>query len=373
MLQMATNGITPILSLLCDAFPDASTASVQFLTTLPCIFVALLCVCAQQLLARFRQRVLLCTGCALVLLGGGLSYLFHSSLYLLYAWSILIGIGIGLVIPQLPVLEKTYYDGVLRAKVIGWQNTSSNLGVIFMTLVGGALAVYDPYLNYLVYAIALAGLICTFAFLPAKSVQQELSDKQPQPLQLRTWGMIGIAVVTTLLFNTIPSNLSLLIAERSFGGVSFSGTAVAVLMASGAVTGLAFGKLSEKFGYWMLPIAFLVLTGAALVLALAQNIIALLAGCILGGMVIAFAMGQCICCICQITSGTQTALASGLAIGASQLGSFLSPIITLAAKLVSGNPSCAPRLILTALLSLVFSILLGLTYLSGKHKNSLPA
>ena len=165
-MQMATNGLSPAMSEIAAAFPEASASTVQMLMSLPGIFVVVLSFVSAELTARFSKKFLIGGGLVCLILVGVCGTLFHGSLQILFIWSVLMGLGMGLVIALTASLIADYFDGKEKEDLMGLQTSAGNVGGMIMTAVGGLLTSVAWNLDYCVYFLAVPGLILLLLFVP---------------------------------------------------------------------------------------------------------------------------------------------------------------------------------------------------------------
>ncbi|MCC8150862.1 MAG: MFS transporter, partial [Lachnospiraceae bacterium] len=167
--QMATNGLSPAMSDMAAAFPDVATSTIQMLMTLPGIFVVILSLISAWLTSVFPKKYLIGTGslgiCATAVLGT----FFHQSLPGLVAWSALMGIGMGLISALTVSLISDYYEGQEKENLMGLQTSAANVGGMIMTVVGGLLTAIAWNFDYLVYLIAVPGLLLLIMLVPKET------------------------------------------------------------------------------------------------------------------------------------------------------------------------------------------------------------
>ena len=248
--QLGTNGISPILAQIQEAFPQASAANIQFLMTFPSIFSLIFAMICAFLSDRISKKVLGVSGLSCFILAGVLGCLFHGSLAVLFVWAAILGIGIGLAAPLAPALVNESFTGTEKQTMLGWQNASSSAGSMIMTFLGGILAVAGWHFGYLVYLIGIPGLIFALIAVPGRkksvdtiSVDQASdtttgsSSSDRGPFKLVIWREMVITFVLLIVFSAVPANLSMLVAERSLGSTTISGTMSTLFLCGGLLCG----------------------------------------------------------------------------------------------------------------------------------------
>lgn len=369
VVQMGTNAISPILADIAAAFPQAGPSSIQFLMTFPSLMVLFFSLLAAMAAARIPKKYLAAAGCGLFAASGLLSWLFHGSLALLFLWAAMMGVGIGLVVPMATSLVTDFFTGPAGQRMMGLQSTAANAGAMLMTFLGGLLAGIHWSCNYLVYLIAAPGMVLALLCLPRRAANApdgpaggSMLPLLKKPVVLRT---CLLALLVTMLFNTAPTNLSMLLEENGLGTAAQAGTATTLLLLSGAAGGLCFARLAKVLGRRVVVFGFAMLALGQLICALAPSLAAVFAGCLICGCAISTVMPQAML-EASAQSGGNTAGTSALAMASSNLGGFCAPLLTLLAQALTGSASTAPRLAVSAAAAALTAAVLLVT-LRGKN------
>lgn len=362
LVQMGTNGIAPALSGACEAFPDVPAAVIQYLMTFPSLMVVVVSLFAAGLSVKIAKKYLAALGSILVALGGVLAVMIHTNIYVMFVWAGIIGFGIGLIVPMLYSLITDCFEGEERAAMMGNGTSVSNLGSMVMTLAGGFLAAAAWQYNYLVYLIAVPGLILSLLFIPdIKSGEtkkpQEISEEPSKKMGPHVILYCVIACVFLFLFNVGPTNLSMLVTERGLGDASAAGNASTVFLLGGTVMGLLFGKVHRYLKDYVVPVGALAMCIGFFAISHAGNMVFLCIGCFVAGMSISFAMPQCMLRATQDCTPQQATMATALIMAIGNLGTFATPILTSIAGAVSGSSSVIPRFTLALIIALAVAVL----------------
>lgn len=374
--QMGTNAISPIISDLNKAFPEAGLSKVQFLMTFPSLFVIFFSFFSALLSKVIPKRMIAAAGCFLFALSGIFSWSFHTAIDILFLWAAIMGTGIGLIVPMTMSLIADCYSGNEKQALMGWQSSAANVGAMIMTFLGGYLALLHWSFNYLVYLIAVPGLVLSLMYIP-KDIKTFFSPEAPQSIEKpaqrkkkRVWhaffnkSLIGYcltAFAITMLFNVLPTNLSISVTEKGIGTSGETGTAVAMLLMGGAVGGFLYGELERKFKGFVMILGFAVLTVTFLITAAARNIGVIYIMCLAGGSSISFVMPYTLVAAAE-ESGNQSSVSSAMIMASSNLGAFLTPCLTLAVSGLSGRQDssalfCYAAAIGAAVIALLFCCL----------------
>lgn len=368
VVQMGTNAISPILADIAAAFPQAGASSIQFLMTFPSLMVLFFSLLAAMAASRVPKKYLAAAGCGLFAVSGVLSWLFHGSLPLLFLWAAMMGIGIGLVVPMATSLVTDFFTGPAGQKMMGLQSTAANAGAMLMTFLGGLLAGIHWSCTYLVYLIAVPGLVLSLLSLPQRPSRAAEGQAGGSMLPLLKKPVILrsclLALLVTMLFNTAPTNLSMLLEENGLGTAAQAGTATTLLLFSGAVGGLCFARLAKLFGRRVVVFGFAMLAAGQLICAFASSLAVVFLGCLVCGCAISTVMPQ-VMLEASAQSGGNTAGTSALAMASSNLGGFCAPLLTILAQALTGSASTAPRLAVSAACAALTAVVL-LATLRGK-------
>ena len=359
-LQMATNAISAILADIALEFPETSTVAVQYLMTFPNLLVVVMSIVTARLSVRVPKKLLAMVGLCASLSAGIGSFLFHGSIALLYFWAGVLGIGIGLVVPVAASLIADYFDGGEKDTLLGYQTAAANIGSMLMTFLGGILAVVGWYYNYLVYLLALPGIVFTMMFVPRRNlVMQEPSKKAEKTAtkipNAKSFYFV-VAAVFMLLFYMGPTNLAMFVEERNIGNTMTTGTAATILLLGGTIMGLVFGIVASRMGKFTITLGFLILAVGFFMLCIAQNSPILYIGSFLVGTSNTLVLPQCMGSVVTQDKEQSTFLISAV-FAIANLGTFLATALTVVAAVVMRDTMVSSRFLFTGSVAAVCVIL----------------
>jgi MFS family permease len=329
LVQMSSNGLSPIISKLALEFPNESISKIQFLMTFPGIFIVICNFISLYLSSRISRKKLIVIGLGLVTVSSLLAVLIHSSLDILFIFGAILGCGVGFVVPHCYSLITDNFDADEKGKIIGWQTSAANLGSMLMTFLGGILASIIWFYNYFVFLIAVPGIVVTLLFLPASYADRQPNKKEKLTIKEYFSNDVIFAVVTGFIFMvicmTVPTNISLIIGENS----AEAGFATTLFLLAGTFAGLIFGKIDQKIDRFILALGFILLSSGLLVLSNNSNIFWAYLGCIVAGISVSFIMPKCME-IATSASNKPSAISMAIALmmTAGNLGTFCTPIMT---------------------------------------------
>lgn len=269
----------PILANIAQSFPDANIAAVQM-----CIGIIPLCMAlsAMFLSSVLASRVLkrhTVLACHILIMVAGLSVVaFHDSLAQVLCASVFVGIGIGGIQNGTDALIADYFEGEQRGSIMGVYSTFVALGGILWTALSGILGHDQWYMAYAAYAAELPFIIVEFVCLPKGHLEPKpkggnVLKSMPREVALITF----ISFVFVLCFQLFSTNVSLIVADRGFGGTAESATASTVMTVAGIFAGLLVGPLFRRFKNRSMPLAWCVAIVGLLAALLAPSLAALCA------------------------------------------------------------------------------------------------
>lgn len=344
-IQMATNAVASILANIAAEFPETSVTTVQYLMTFPNLMIVAVSVIAAGLAERISKRTLAATGLFLAAASGVLSFAVHGSIVILYVWAGMLGIGVGLVVPMANSLISDYFQENERDAMLGYQTGAANAGSMIMTYVGGILATIAWQFDYLVYLLAIPGLILTLMFVPKQNVvtqEQVATEKKKFRIEAHEVLVCVVAAVYMLMFYLGPTNIALYFSEKQIGNTMTAGTASSLLLLGGVVMGFFFGKLAEKIGKHTITLGFMALFIGYTLIYIKGQLVPTYIGCVFVGMSNPMVMPQCMGSVVSEDKQRTTVMMS-VVFAIANLGTFLAPAITTISRIVMHAETAASR------------------------------
>lgn len=229
---------------------------IRFVLTTPALFIVIAAPLAGIFVDRWGRRPLLMP--AIILYGAaGSSGLYLESLGLILAGRALLGLAVAGVMTTATTLIADYYEGPVRAQVMGWQAAFMSLGGVIFLTGGGFLADISWRWPFIIYLFSFFLIPLTFLFLPEPHISPATEKNDPKPSQtgngLYQWklpGFIyGVLFLASTLFYIIPLQIPFYL-ELEFGtGASATGMAISVATFFGIITSFTYGRIRSHFGY----------------------------------------------------------------------------------------------------------------------------
>lgn len=362
-IQMPGLALTPgINQIKTTAFSEYSLGAVQTALAFSALAQPVAAFGAAMLINRriVTKKAVIVFGLFLLSATGALALVANTEFIHLIILSIMLGVSTGLFISNMFGLIFDNFDPVERQSIVGWQTSVINAGGILMSLMGGLLARYMWYGGYLMLFVGLPAAILAIAAVPNYKVPEAEADgsvayehksggnrsvggnsadgsggdksrgkkSAAGRLHPRIFYYCAAASLFMMTYSVCGSNLSTHIA--GLGGTATAGVAVAIQMGGGVVSGLFFGKMSQKAGDYSLSFALLAVFAGYIMLSLfPSSLVLVFIAVFIVGMALSIMLPRCIFMVSTLatdksTSATATALVSVVSPSA---GIFLSPII----------------------------------------------
>ena len=351
--QLGSMAISSVISEILEAFPDVPDQTVQFLMTFPGLFILITSLLSAFLARYISQKKLAVTGLILntATAVGGL--LFHGNIFILFCWAATLGLGIGMWMPLVNAIASAHFEGNERASLLGRVSSAQNIGAVFMTVAGGALAVMAWHFVYLVYFIAVPGLICAVIYLPDEKAHSESRRSGGLGIDGAVILFSVIQFFFSLPYNAAPANFSLLLAENRIGSTQAAGILSGLFLFGGIISGWIFGALDKRIHKFTIPLGFLFLAAGFTGLGCTHSFAAYALFSVVGGMSIPLVLPQSSLGVVENKRPGQFAMASAVLLAFGNLGAFFSPVTTSFSSVIMGSDSIASRMIFCAALSVI--------------------
>jgi len=281
------------------------------------------------------------------------------------------GFGMGMLWPLGNALVLRLYEGTTQGIILGWGQTVQSAGGVIMQLLGGAFAVVAPQYAYYAYLIAALGLLLTLIGLPKLPLEKpEKKDKAKIPTFC--WGFLFLLFVGIMIVTPILINCSTIMAQRNFGNSAGAGIVTSCYTIGGVVAGLVFGFSFKALGKWVVPIGYLLMAVAMIIVIKSSS--ALMLG--FGLFFAAFCFIQIRPAIYKIvgTSVTPAQMASmiGAATAVFNFGNFMTTYYMKAVNMIFFGGVEAPEnpIIVSAVIYVIMAVVVGIILLAKKNKDA---
>jgi MFS family permease len=369
LIQMPALALTPAINLIqTQIFPERSLAEVQTALAWTNLVSPVMSIVAAVFINKgiFTKKGVVIAGLLLLSLTGLLAVFFNTEFWSLSMLSIVLGMATGLFMTNaFGLLFDNFGDGE-RQIIAGYQTSCINLGGIAMGLLGGVLATAMWYGGYLILLIGLPVAVLAFFTVPhykspsSGSAGQKADKSHLNP---RIFYYAGLAFLFMMIYGVGGANISAHIKQNipNVNDAAMAGIAVAVQMGGGVVSGLFFGKLSEKYKDMVLVLACALMFAGTMILSLlASSLVTIFIGAFISGMSLSLMLPRCIFAVSTLvdksTSATATVIVSSVA---PSLGGLLSPQVFTRLESALFGDATSTRYIVAAGTVLIFGIVIA--------------
>lgn len=373
-LQMGGAGMSPVLAELGKAFPQASTTAIQFVSTIPSVFVVLTNLITGWLCEHFPKKYITAVGCAMAVAFALLGCFLNSSLLLIYVWAAVLGIATSLACTVSPAIVNEMFEPEERVGIFGTRACFSSLGTMLMTFAGGYLVAIHWRYGFLVYLIMIPGLVMSLVCHPRNTklakAAVRMGDSEPlRPEKLVFPCFIGLAV--SFLYSTAMVNASMLVAESGFvpgeSAAAMGGVLTTVLLAVGGAAGIVVDRLTKRVGLHCITIGFAGMALGYLGIFLSRSFAMLVASSLLCGGAITMVMPHAQVLGSQ-AGGSRQELGLSITLMLANLGTVCSPLMTNIAAAVFGTGEVRYRFLAAAVLAALTAAAAAACVQRGKRK-----
>jgi MFS family permease len=353
---MANQVVSPILPRMTAHF--SNQPSVEFLislaATLPALFVAILAIPAGILADRFGHKRLLFLA---VLVYGlfGTAPLWLKTLQHIVISRAFVGITEAAIMTCSTALIGAYFIGIRRERYLALQTGTAPIVAIICTWLGGTLGEANWRNAYMIYFFAFLLIPLTGLFLTEPRTKNEANsasapspEKASQPLSwnnlMRDWGkLLGICLITVFAmtaFLVTIIQLSFVLTERGMDSPLLIGRWASIAMFANPVGAFLFTLIPWQY-VRKVTLSFLLLSCGFFIISLSSTWQMAVAGAVAANLGAGMILPTLVTWALSTLPAQQRGKGTGAWQAASFLGQFLSPLIILVLKRMTGSLSAA--------------------------------
>ena len=323
---MAGAAISPALGLIAEAFPEASSTTIKLVLTAPSIMIIPFSFLSSYLTSKMTKRSIIMIGLFIYMIGG-IGPQLVSNITLLMILRLILGAGVGLLMPLSMSLINDYFTGKERTKMMGYNSAFSNFGGIITMLLAGWLATFGWRVPFNVYFLGLGIFILIFFFLPKGDIQKPTKHEHKSRLPLAVNGYSLAMGGIMLAYYSVATNIALYLEQNQLGGATIAGTVVAFTTVGGMTTSLFLVQLELILKRFVIPVMLLSMGSAFLILSFTNSVpLVIISVCLVGfgqGSLFPIIVLKALDHVPLHQSDQAVALTSSCTF----LGQFLSPIV----------------------------------------------
>ena len=341
-LMMYASGslIAPALNALQSTFPDTPYATIRMIMSSMYLTVLVFSLISGKLGDIVSKKMLVVVGLAIYGVMGLIGAQMNTVPGLMAA-RLLMGCGVGLVLPQSTAIIMMFYEGKAKERNLGFASGISNFGSMLGSIIGGVLAAVSWRYNFYAFAFAFVIMVLVLILVPATPAQRKAknapksTERIPGKFFVLVLGMFLIQVYSLVT----PTNMAVFYLGEEIGPPALLGITMALITGTGCVAGFVLPAVRKVFkggtilfSCVLLGVGFLVLAQAGNVgmAMLAQILIGFGYGCIMPMIFIANA---------KIVPASKIQQSNGILSASLYLGCFMTSYIQQWIGSISGNTS----------------------------------
>jgi len=349
---MMNAGLVPVMSAISNEFADASPTLLKFNLSIAAIFSIIFSLLTGYLDRFLPKKKILFVG-LLMYAAGGMGTGLARSIGEMLAFRALLGAGAGTCLPLATGFIAEFYEGEERKQAIGFAFFTANLAAVVLPLVGGILAEKNWRYAFVVYGIALVVLIFTMLFIPNREKEKVTGEfKLFYISRTVIFATLGYMFVT-MLFLSLPSNISVFLEEEQYGTVS---TVAYINSTSTFITmfvNLNFRRIYSAIKDKVFPLGLLFCGLGFATLSLSQNLATVLIGKVMIGTTMGMLHPFWSYKVTQTTPREHATSALSLVNSGFRMGTFVSPVFFLLADGVLGIQTIRGEFLLVSVISIL--------------------
>lgn len=322
---MSGAAVAPALGSIANYFSDVSPLLIKLIITLPSLLIIFTSLLFGKISSRLSSKTIAIYGLILYIIGGcGAG--FANNIYLLLAFRILLGVGVGFIMPLSTGLIAYFFDKNEQAKLMGYSAAMNNLGGIIATSLSGILVALNWRYSFLIYLMGLFVMILVICFLPKAALNNSKKGLDKKNI-LKLIPYVSLMFVTMIIFYAMPSNFSMIATKENLVPTSFIGLLMSIQNISGFITGLALFAIIKKTGKYTKYIASVMFAFGFFSLTFTNSIVTVIIGLIVVGFGFGILVPLLNSQIPYLIEKENLTSAMALVSAMLYLGQFLSPIV----------------------------------------------
>lgn len=328
-LTMACNSaLAPILAEVGKFFPDAGDSAIQIVLTLINLTTLPAMILEPMLEPRITKRDIAIIGTALMLIGGLMPQVLNSQLWMLYAASVVIGVGLSFVVVTSSSLISDYFTGLDKSRVMGFQSIFVSIGGTIIAKGSGLLTAMAGWKRgYLVFLIALPIIIIILLTVPKGETTPRTEKGESSGISGSMIYFGALCLITGIFVATFNTNIAMYIDRKGIGDASTAGTVASIMQVVGIIGGLILGFVVKTFKRFTIGASILVMAAGTALVGLTTSFPMICVGAVLVGIGFAIRNPGAVTFGANMVPAAQASLAIAIISATYNVGNFISAYI----------------------------------------------
>ncbi|WP_057876226.1 MFS transporter [Liquorilactobacillus aquaticus] len=338
ILSMTAPSVAIAIPLMEKTFTEQTSAQVEMISTLPNLGVLLMIMFSTLIAHKFGIKRTIMGGLIMYLVGG-LTPVFITNYTIIIIARFIMGLGIGLFNPFAVSLMYRFYKKQELADMLGYQNTSQNLGNAGFGLLLGVLVLAGWKTAFAGYLIAMIPLLMfgLFVKIPIEHRAGENKKAPKQSTNVHVFMLAFLMLIIFGMFMMMTIKLASFVTAQHITTPAIASSILAGMGAASMFASMPFGKISKFLGNFILPIALLGISIGFMIVATATSVLVVTLGVIICGIFFGWVFPQAFYRAAQIAPANSGNLSTSIILVGINLGAFLSPTLVNGVANLFGN------------------------------------
>lgn len=250
LLYLSGSLLAPALGVMKGAFPDSEMSTIRSVLTYMYITVSIFSLVSGTLAKRISKKNVVIIG--LILYGGGgIAGGFFDNINVIIFTRVIMGMGVGLILPQATAMIVEFFEAEKREKLLGWSQGLANIGSMIGSIVGGSLALMNWRYNFFGFGFAFVILLLVIIGVPnvPPEKKQENNDKKP-PMPKVLYSICVFMFLAQAASLVTVTNMAIFVNSEPWGNPKLLGITMALLTFAGFVAGFVLVYVKKFFKQW---------------------------------------------------------------------------------------------------------------------------
>lgn len=369
-----------ILGVLKDSYPGVSVTTIQMIIAIPPMASIPGTLLAGFLSSYVRKKRIAEFALSIIFVGGMIPVVFREpSIYAMFACSICVGLGQGLLHPMANAFICQTWEDQQRTKALGFKQAFNFVGDALVALAVGFLALSHWGNAFLVYLGVIPILFLTHVLFPKGDLDKKLLAKRERAeglkevLKPRVLYLIVLFMFAMMFLYGFNTNIAMLVQDRGLGTTADVSKIASTISVISFVLGILYGGVSKFLGRYTLVAGFGLLACGMLIVSFGTSLPMIAFGGILFGIGSGIQQITTIYYVSKTVDKSVVTMAISITVSFISLGASLSPVVINGVQgMLFGSTSPSQALLLAgcgyAVLALVEGTVARLR--SGRHEES---
>lgn len=339
-----TNYLTPAMADFANLYPAVEPALVAQIISVPTLFYMISSVVAGGMADKFGYKPMLIAGLTLILVGGMVPMAL-SDFTVVLIFRAVFGLGIGICMALSKALIALMFEGELRARLYGYQNTLGTVIMAGLQILAGYVVVVNARAAYAIHGVAAIALVMVIFVLkePEKktetAVQKDAENQSAGRAHVPALALILIIMFTlrALPMITIMLNTSGMLLELGVGDASTGGLVSACMTGGTLAAGVLFVYSERIFKNYTAAAGLTIEIIGGLLMSFGTSVpVFILSYILMGFGMITFAPAMNVI-VAKTTPKAAMGTAMGLLVSIPYLANFVAPYYMLTVQKILAN------------------------------------